>query len=319
MSLTTETAAEPAMTDSVASSPDSTQWLTEKLATDCQMQLASRQLLATETSPFQRIEVHETVSFGRVLRIDDVLMTSQRDEWFYHEPMIHVPLQILGADQESPLSVLVIGGGDGGSARELCRYAHVRTTVVEIDEAVVRLSGQWLPEIASGAFEDERVSLIIADGLQWLADNAEEAETTKEAGSAENGQLFDAIILDLTDPHGVAEALYTPEFYRLCQRNLTADGVISLHIGSPVMQPQRYRHMLEKLRGIFPTVQAHHHYVPVYGTLWGLAVATSRTLLAPAGQVPAGLKYYTHLQHSAWLASADWAQHLAGMANPADE
>lgn len=267
-------------------------WQTERLNPDCQLHWHSAGCLYQTQSDFQQIEVHQTLSFGRVLVIDGVLMTSERDEWFYHEPMVHVPMQLLGAGQsDQAYDVLVIGGGDGGTSRELCRYDQINVTLVELDAAVIDVSRQWLPQLSDGTFDDPRVSIQIADGLKWLDASV---------------QQYDAIILDLTDPQGVAEALYQPAFFECCRRHLKSGGYLSMHVGSPIMQPERYRTMLHALRQVFKTVQPHHHYVPVYGTLWGLAVATEASDLIIQGQVPSGLKYYTHQQHRAWFEPAAW-------------
>ncbi len=219
---------------------------------------ATRQL-AHVKSPFQEIEVLETANFGRALRIDDYFMTSDGDEFYYHENMIH-PGAIA---HPGPQRALIIGGGDGGAAEEYLKYPSMREVVIaEIDQVVVDFCKQHLPGVHRGAFDDPRLSVLITDGKAYV----------------ENCQdQFDLMMLDLTDPFGPAEALYRVEFLRECRRILGSKGVMSMHLGSPVARPNVFHRLVCSLRETFKIVRPYLVYVPLYGTLWGMVAASDET------------------------------------------
>ena len=158
--------------------------------------------------------------FGRLFRLDGHFMTSERDEFFYHEMLVHMP----GIAHPAPERALIVGGGDGGSAEELLKYPSIRSVkLCEIDLAVVDISRKHLASVHKGAFDDPRLDLCIGDGFAFVR------ETTEQ---------FDLIVLDLTDPGGPSTRLYTPEFYRACAARLRPMGAMTLHIASPVAHPR---------------------------------------------------------------------------------
>ncbi|MGH8679232.1 MAG: polyamine aminopropyltransferase [Burkholderiales bacterium] len=219
---------------------------------------ASRSI-AHVKSPFQDIEVLDTVKFGRALRIDDYFMTSDADEFYYHENMIHVG----GVAHPEPRRALIVGGGDGGAAEEYLKYKSMREVVMaEIDEVVVDFCKKHLPQVHRGAFDDPRLKVLITDGKAYV-------EGCKDR--------FDLMMLDLTDPFGPAEMLYRVEFLRECRRILGPKGVFSMHLGSPVTRPNVYHRVLSSLREAFSIVRPYLVYVPLYGTWWGMASASDET------------------------------------------
>jgi len=207
---------------------------------------------------FQDIEVFDTPMFGRVLRLDNVFQTSDRDEFFYHENMCHVP----AIAHPCPRRALVIGGGDGGAAEELLKHSTMEQVVVaELDPGVVDAAKQYLGGIHRGVFDDLRLDMRIMDGKAYI-------ETTQDR--------FDQIVIDLTDASGPSLALYTREFYSACRRVLGASGVLSLHVESPVAHPGTFNRIIKTLQAVFGIVRPYLVYVPTYGTLWGMACASDR-------------------------------------------
>lgn len=242
--------------------------LLEWLNADCGLAIRSSQKLAEVQSPFQHIDIHDTATYGRLMRIDGIFMTSERDEFFYHENMVQVPL----VAHPAPKRMLIIGGGDGGSAEEALKHPDVAVTMVELDAAVVELSQQYLGNIHRNAFDHPRLDLRIGDGFAFLADPT-------------NAGQYDVIVLDLTDPVGQAEMLYSVEFYRLCAQALSADGIMTLHIGSPISSRERHRQSLANLRQVFRHVNPYHVFIPLYGALWGLCAVSNAvdvSAIAPA-------------------------------------
>jgi spermidine synthase len=212
--------------------------------------------LQTLQSPYQRIEVYDTPQFGRLFRLDGRLMTSEGEEFFYHECMTHPAM----LTHPNPQSVLVIGGGDGGSSEELFKHHSVRRIVMaELDQAVIDISKRYLGAIHRGAFDDPRLTVRIGDGLDFV-------RSTQER--------FDLIVLDLTDPDTPAFHLYSEQFFRMCRAILNPGGMLTLHLGSPVFQQSTVRKNADNLRKVFAQVHPMALYIPLYGSLWCLAVAS---------------------------------------------
>lgn len=216
---------------------------------------SSRRLLA-EQSAHQMIEVFETPQFGKLLRLDGANMTSERDEFFYHEALVHPA----ASTHPAPHSALIIGGGDGGAAEELLKHPSMeRVLMVELDAAVSRIARRHLGEIHRGAYDDPRLEVLNTDGEAYVRSSAES---------------FDLVLLDLTDPDTPAGQLYQPDFFEKLRKRLAPGGVLSMHIGSPVYHPQRFVRLVNDLRQVFRCVRPYSLYVPVYGTQWGMAVAS---------------------------------------------
>lgn len=214
--------------------------------------------LAGVDSAWQRIEVWDTPQLGCLFTLDGRPMTSAGDEFIYHECMTH-PAALA---HPAPRAALVLGGGDGGAARQLLRHPGIeRIVVAELDPEVVRLTGDYLPDVRGGAFDDPRVELVIGDAAAFVARTAER---------------FDLVVFDLTPPDSPAAGLYTPAFYDELKRAMTADALISLHLGSPWHHAARIEGLLENLRAAFAVVRPLAAYVPLYGSLWLMAIASDR-------------------------------------------
>jgi spermidine synthase len=212
--------------------------------------------LAQIQSPYQKVEVYDTQQFGKLFRLDGRMMTSEADEFFYHECMTH-PAALV---HPNPESILIIGGGDGGSTEELLKHPSVKRIVMaELDPVVIDVSKQWLGAIHRGAFNDPRLEVSIGDGFEFVKSTTER---------------FDMIVLDLTDPDTPAFHLYSEQFFKMCQRILRPGGMLTLHLGSPVYQAETVRKNTANLRRVFRHVAPISLFVPLYGSLWCLAVAS---------------------------------------------
>ena len=287
---------------------DNSRYLAERLTPDFGFYLRQAQLLAQKQSPWQHIEVFDNPLFGRVMRIDGCFMTSERDEFFYHEPMIHLP----ALAHPGPRSALVVGGGDGGAVEELLKYPTMeRVVLAELDADVVDLARTWLGKIHKGALDDPRMELRLGDARGLI-----------ESGT----ERFDQIVLDLTDPFGPALDLYTVEFYQACQRTLLPGGVLSLHMGSPIHLPGSMARIAASLQQAFPIVRPYLQYVPLYGTLWCMAMASDSTdpALLSSAEVDTriaerglqDLQLYNGATHQALLAQPNFVRDL--LARPAE-
>jgi spermidine synthase len=231
--------------------------LTEYLTEDSGIFVKSTREFERFKSPYQTVEVHDTQSYGKLFRLDGHFMTSEKDEFFYHENLVHVAAMA----HPAPESALIIGGGDGGSAEELLKYPTMKAvTLVEIDLAVVDIARKYFGEIHRGALNDPRLRLIVEDGL---------AHVRSTAGT------YDIIVLDLTDPGGPSEPLYDADFYRACSARLNPTGAMTLHIGSPIAHPERIRKVMANLRATFAVVVPYLTSIPLYGGLWMMACASS--------------------------------------------
>jgi spermidine synthase len=230
--------------------------MTEYLTDEWGFFIRSARELERFRSPYQAVEVHESVPFGRLFRLDGHFMTSERDEFFYHESLVHMP----GLTHPAPERALIVGGGDGGSAEELLKYPSMKSvTLCEIDLAVVDISRKHLASVHRGALDDPRLDLRIGDGFAFVRESTEQ---------------YDLVILDLTDPGGPSTKLYTPEFYRACAARLTPSGAMTLHVASPVAHPDRIREGMAALRSAFPRVTPYLASIPLYGGMWMMACAS---------------------------------------------
>jgi spermidine synthase len=278
--------------------------LTEYLTDDTGFFVRSTREFERFQSPFQAVEVHGTVPFGTLFRLDGHFMTSEKDEFFYHENLVH-----MGAiAHPAPEKALVIGGGDGGSAEELLKYTTIKSvTLVEIDLAVIDIARKYFDVVHRGALNDPRLTLKVEDGLAFVRSTAE---------------TFDLIVLDLTDPGGPSEPLYTADFYRACAARLNPTGALTLHIASPVAHPDRIRAGLSALRAAFAIVTPYLVSIPLYGGMWMMACASAT--LSPAYLTPlevnrriaqrkiGNLQYYNGDMHRAAFALPNFVRDLAG-------
>lgn len=234
--------------------------LLEWLNADSAFGFRAARRIETLRTPYQTLEVFDTPQWGRLFRLDGCYMTSERDEFFYHEAITHTA----ALAHPEPTSALVIGGGDGGSTEELLKHPSMRRVVLaELDAEVVRVAREHLGSVHRGAFDDPRVDLRIGDGWTLVESMAREAE-----------ERFDLVVLDLTDPDTPAHRLYSAEFFRMLGRVMSPNAVVTLHIGSPLYRPDVVSRLLRELASVFAIVRPLGLYVPLYGAYWGLCCAS---------------------------------------------
>lgn len=222
-------------------------WFTEKHTEHVKFSIQVDRQLYSSQSEFQRIDIFSSKEFGRFLTLDGYMMLTEKDEFIYHEMMVHMPMAV----HPKVRSVLVIGGGDGGTARELIRYPAIeQIDVVEIDEEVVSACRQHLPQTACG-FDDKRVRLYYEDGLKYVR-RCEDA--------------YDLILVDSTDPFGPGEGLFTKEFYGNCCKALKADGIMVNQHESPfypndaVAMQRAHKRIVDS----FPISKVYQAHIPTY-------------------------------------------------------
>ena len=218
---------------------------------------ASR-LLGEWQTRYQKMQIYETAQYGKLFRLDGFNMTSERDEFVYHENLVHPALTAHNA----PKNVLIVGGGDGGSSEEALKHPSIeRVTMVEIDADVIQVAREHFQAVHNGVFDNRKLRVVLEDGMKFMRDTAER---------------FDLIILDLNDPVGPAEALYSTEFFQHCRSALAPGGALALHIGSPVARPERVAELAARLNSVFRIVRPYTMFVPLYGTLWTMAVCSDK-------------------------------------------
>ncbi|MBI3141912.1 MAG: polyamine aminopropyltransferase [Bacteroidetes bacterium] len=261
-------------------------------------------VLFREQSPYQKVQILQTYAYGKALTIDGMFMTTEHDEFVYHEMIAHVPVMAHGAVRR----VLVIGGGDGGTVRELLRHKNIeKVTMVEIDEAVVRACRQHLPFIAA-SFHDPRLELVIGDGIAYV-------------GQAPSG-AFDLVVVDGSDPVGPAKGLFSDSFYHNVHRVLNDNGILVAQGESPWFN----QHAFVDLRRCFGAIFGSHKvwnyffFVPTYPSgMWSFALCAKGQVNPLHGvEVEAidifsqaqGLRYYNGHIHKASFATPNFVKNL---------
>lgn len=244
--------------------------------------------LHEEQTPYQYLEVYESPLLGRMLVLDGAVQTTERDEFTYHEMLVHPAL----CTHPSPRRVLIVGGGDGGALEEALKHPLKTATLVEIDDAVVRASRAYLGTIAGGAFDDPRCALVIGDGIAYVR---------------ETPDRFDVVLVDSTDPQGPAAGLFSAEFYAQVAARLTPGGLVVVQSGSAVYQHDLIRTVRACLRAVCPVVRTYLANVVAYpGVVWSFTIgslgpdplAVARDEIATRIRGLA-LRYYTPAGHHA--------------------
>lgn len=194
----------------------------------------------------QHLVIFENARFGRVMALDGVIQTTEADEFIYHEMLTHVPLLAHG----NVTRVLIIGGGDGGMLREVCKHGTVNhITQVEIDDQVVDMCREFLPGHSAGAYDDPRVNIVIDDGAKFMR---------------ESNERYDVIISDSTDPIGPADVLFTSDFYSNCKKCLNDDGILVTQNGVAFMQLDEVTTTAKRLQAYFTDQSFYSAAVPTY-------------------------------------------------------
>lgn len=230
-------------------------WFTEYHGPGTGLAVKVRRTLFSAKSAYQEVALVETEDFGRALVLDGAIQTTERDEFIYHEMLVHVPM----CTHSGPRAVLVIGGGDGGCVREVLRHETVdRVTLVEIDGMVVDCCREFLPGIA-GKLDDPRVEIRIEDGVQFIE---------RHQGA------FDVVIVDSTDPVAMASPLTKASFLRAAKRSLAPHGLYAAQTQGPVFEGSRMRRIGKRIKRVFPGASFYLANTPTYpGGIWSFALA----------------------------------------------
>lgn len=233
------------------------QWVEENHADTLLLRYPLKNRLFKGESRFQTVEVVETEGYGRMLLNDGLVMISERDEFVYHEMISHVPMFA----HPEPKQVLVIGGGDGGTVREVLKHSTIEHChMVEIDAMVVDACKEWIPQTAVGMQEHPKFSLDIADAIDYVA-------TTEKR--------YDIILVDSTDPIGPAVPLFGSEFYANVHRILNHDGIVVAQGESPFYAAEQQYSLLKTMGELFPLVAIYNYNNLTYpGGLWSFAIAS---------------------------------------------
>jgi spermidine synthase len=243
---------------------------------------------------YQDMEIAESEEFGNVLLLDGVTQVTSRNEFLYHEPMVHPALTA----HPAPKDVLIIGAGDGGILREVLKHPVEKAVMAELDGGVVDFCDRLMPEINAGAFKDPRYRLEVGDGRKFV-------ESTSER--------FDSVIMDMTDPFGPSVMLYTQEFFAAVKSRLRDErGMFVMHTESPISRPNTFKQCLRTLGQVFKHRRTFYLYIHMYAVLWSITVCSDGTDVAAISPSEidlrlkarkiSGLKAYTPQTHHGMLA-----------------
>lgn len=256
-------------------------WYSELQTPNLKFSCKIKTTLCRLQTSYQELAVLDTFEFGKMLVLDGMVQTTDLDEFVYHEMIVHVPL----VTHPKPQDVLVIGGGDGGAIREVCKYPSVkRATLVEIDAQVVQASRQFFPRI-SASLDDPRVDIIHADGVEYIRSFSD---------------AFDVVIVDSTEPIGPAESLFQRPFYQSVYRALKEDGLLVAQSESPFVNAGLIRSVQQRFREIFPATYLYLASIPTYPSgLWSFSLGAKHyNPLDPQHTfLPQDTRYYTPQIH----------------------
>ncbi len=230
-------------------------WFSESQNEDVKFGVRVKSHLFSKESKYQKIDIFETEFLGKVMILDGCFMITEKDEFMYQEMLAH-PAMVSHPD---PKNILIIGGGDGGVAREVLRYPVRSVDLVEIDEEVISASKTYLPEIAA-SFSDSRIKVYNMDAFEFV----------------DSDRKYDVILVDSTDPIGFAASLFSDVFYMKARRLLNDSGIIATQSGSPFMNPDFIKKAYRGLNGHFKTVRPYLSFVPTYPSgMWSYIMASN--------------------------------------------
>ena len=216
--------------------------------------IKQKEILYSEQSPFQKVEIIDTDStLGKILTLDDLMMTTDGDEFHYHEMISLFPMM----HHKAPKTVLVIGGGDGGTVREVLKHNTVEKVILcEIDGLVIDVCKKYLPTI-SCELDNPKCEILVEDAIEYIKDK-------------EN--MFDIVLIDSTDPMGPGEGLFTEEFYTNVKRSLKPGGIVAAQSESPFVNKEEIKKMYALLKKVFPICSTYTSNIPTYpGGYWAWA------------------------------------------------
>ena len=279
-------------------------WYTEQHTDNVRFSIKVDKPLYSGQSEFQRIDVFNSKEFGNFFTLDGLMMVTEKDEFIYHDMIVHVPM----ATNPKIKNVLVIGAGDGGTVRELTRYSTIEhIDMVEIDKMVVDVCREYLPQTAC-KLDEPRVQLYFEDGLKFVR-------------SKENA--YDLIIVDSTDPFGPGEGLFTREFYGNCFKALKEDGILVNQHESPYYEEyaKSMQRAHKRIQEFFPICRVYQAHIPTYPSghwLFGFASKTYDPLtdidVQAWNSLGLNTKYYNTEIHKGSFALPNYVKELLGSA-----
>ncbi|TAK45931.1 MAG: polyamine aminopropyltransferase [Betaproteobacteria bacterium] len=232
--------------------------MSERLNDSSGSYLRATRKLGDWQTRFQRLEIYDTPHYGRILRADGCNLLSEREEFVYHENLIHPALTA----QAAPRRVLIVGGGAGGAAEEALKHPSLeQVTLCEIDAELLQLAREHFTSVHRGVFDNPKLRLRVGDGLKLLR---------------ETHERFDLIALDPGDPAAPAEDSHALELLQRCRQALAPGGALVLPIGMPVARPERVAELAQRLNGVFRIVRPYTLYVPLRGGQCALAVCSDK-------------------------------------------
>lgn len=240
-------------------------WFTDHHTENLTLSFRVKGFLWSEKNKYQRIDVLETYEYGRILVLDGLIQLTERDEFIYHEMLVHPAMMT----HPKPESVLIVGGGDGGAAREVLRHPTVRRVVqAELDERVVEVSKRFFPQLAA-SYSDPRHELVIADGYEFMGQTEER---------------FDVVIVDSTDPVGEARKLFTRDFYSRVKGVLAQGGIAVSQAETPFLYPQITKGLYDVFKSVFRHVKLYLAFTPTYQSgMWGFVMGSDSPLEVDRG------------------------------------
>ena len=239
--------------------PDKHKWFADYLSPDLTILHSIKRLIYSGRTRYQSVDIIDTGSFGVCLVLDGKVQSSERDEFIYHETLVHPAM----LTHPRPEKVFIAGGGEGATLREVLAHRTVkRAIMVDIDEEVVDVCRRFLPSFHQNSFNDPRAELHFTDARKYLEESSDK---------------FDVIIIDLADPlaEGPAYLLYTQEFYQIVKQRLGSQGIMSVQAESAGWHDsQNFVAIVNTLKSIFPVVCPYHVHIPSFTTVWGFACAS---------------------------------------------
>jgi len=257
------------------------------------------ELLFEAETEYQSIRIFDAPRLGRVLVLDGIVQTTEADEFIYHEMLTHVPLM----SAAEPLRVMIVGGGDGGTLREVLKHPIERVDLVEIDQVVIDSAREFLPTLNDHgrSFDDPRVNIVVRDAFAYMKEHTGE---------------YEAILVDSTDPIGMAEALYSEEFYRLCRDSLAPGGTLSAQDGVVFFQRDEAAGTVASLRKLGLSANAYLAAVPTYyggymtfgfGARDGASLTLDQNVLADRhARLQGATRHYSPEVHAASFVLPPW-------------
>ena len=238
-----------------------------------------KKVIHKEKSLYQFIEIIDTYAFGRMLLLDGLVMVAEEDEYIYHEMLVHPAMVV----HPNPKNILIIGGGDGGAAREVLKYEVEKVTIVDIDQRVIEVAKQYFPKMSKGFF-DPRVKIVNADGALYVKENVNQ---------------FDIIFVDSTSPIGLGAVLIDGTFLGNGAKSLASAESIWIAQTESIFKSQEFLPLyVNKLKKLFPIVKPYRAEITSYGGGWTFTFASQKTNpLTPKRKYPPELKYYNSEVH----------------------